>query len=111
MLAIVPKKLSNAERKALCAEIDKQLEQHVINMSLDLQAAVLWQLHEQLGFGKKRLLRFSKAYQEKLTELQKFYEIRAADDTSFIYRYKLKNEVGIDVEELEAMFCFNIKVK
>ena len=102
----IPRKLTNREQKALDDEINRQLAGYVANMSVDLQAAILLQLHEQLGFGKKRILRFAKGYQEKLNELQAFYEMRDGKDTDFLYRYKLKNEVGINVEELEAMFHY-----
>ena len=111
MKARMPANLTNKEQKALYREIDKQIAEHVANLSMDLQASVLWQLHTNFGFGKKRLLKFSRAFQETLKELQEFYEMKSAEDMDFIYRYKLKNELGIDVKDLEAMFCFNVSVK
>lgn len=108
MKAKMPLILTAKERKALKDEIDKQLAENVSKMSCNLQALVLWELHEQLGFGKKRLLRFQERFQPMIEELQRFYEIRTADDTDFVCKYKLKNEVGIDVDELEAMFRFQI---
>ena len=111
MKARVPAKLTNKEQKALYREIDRQIAEHVENMSMNLQAAVLYQLHVNFGFGKKRLLKFSRAFQETLKELQEFYLMESAEDIDFVYRYKLKNELGIDVEDLEAMFCFNVTVK
>jgi hypothetical protein len=111
MKARLPLSLTNKERKALEDEIDRQMARNVKNLSVDLQALVLWMLREQLGFGKKRLLRFQKAFLPMIRELQRFYEVRSADDTDFICKYKLKQEVGIDVEELDAMFQFQIVVK
>lgn len=109
MKAILP--LTNRERKALEAEINRQTAQNVKNLSLNLQALVLWQLHEQLGFGKKRLLRFQKAFLPMIKELQRFYELENANETDFVCRYKLKNEVGIDVENLDEMFEFQVVMK
>lgn len=111
MKAIVPPSLTNKEWKALRREIDRQTAQNVVNLQANLQAAVLWQLHANFGFGKKRLLRFAGAFQETLGELLNFYEMESAEDSDFICKYKLKNEVGIDVNELESMFNFKAVVK
>lgn len=109
MKAILP--LTNRERKALEAEINRQTAQNVKNLSLNLQALVLWQLHEQLGFGKKRLLRFQKAFLPMIQELQRFYELENASETDFVCKHKLKSEVGIDVENLDEMFEFQVVMK
>ena len=109
MKAILP--LTNRERKALESEINRQTAKNVKNLSLNLQALVLWQLHEQLGFGKKRLLRFQSAFLPMIQELQRFYELENASETDFVCRYKLKNEVGIDVENLDEMFEFQVVMK
>ena len=109
MKAILP--LTNRERKALEAEINRQTAQNVKNLSLNLQALVLWQLHEQLGFGKKRLLRFQKAFLPMIKQLQRFDELENASETDFVCKYKLKNEVGIDVESLDEMFEFQVVMK
>lgn len=109
MKAILP--LTNRERKALEAEINRQTAQNVKNLSLNLQALVLWQLHEQEGWGKKKLLRFQKRFLPMIQELQRFYELENASETDFVCRYKLKNEVGIDVENLDEMFEFQVVMK
>jgi hypothetical protein len=103
--------LTAKERRAMEDEINRQTAQNVKKLSADLQALVLWQLHEQLGFGKRRLLRFQKSFAPMLQELQRFYEVRSAHDTDFICKYKLKQEVGIDVEELDEMFQFNVVMR
>lgn len=110
MKAIVPMRLTNKERKALEREIDIQTAKNVKNLSLNLQALVLWNLHEQYGFGKKRLLEFQKSFLPKIEELQNFYLVDNADETEFVLLHKLKNEVGIDVAELNEMFKFEVKV-
>lgn len=95
---------TSKERKAMQAEIDRQIAQNVKNLSSNLQALVLWSLHEQLGFGKKRLLEFQKNFLPLIKELQNFYEATSAKETEFICKYKLKNGCGIDVDELGEMF-------
>lgn len=109
MKAILP--LTNRERKALENEINRQTAQNVKNLSLNLQALVLWQLHEQEGWGKKKLLSFQKRFLPAIQELQRFYELENASETDFVCRYKLKNEVGIDVENLDEMFEFQVVMK
>ena len=111
MKALVMPKFTVKEKKAIDLEISKQLYRNVVNLSGDLTAMVLWQLHEQLGFGKKRLLRFQKGFMPMIKALQDYYEVKNADDTDFVCRHLLKNEVGIDVNELDAMFMFNIVKK
>lgn len=111
MKAIIPPKLTVNEKKALYREINKQTAQNVENLSRELQALVLWCLHEQLGFGRKRLLRFQKAFLPKIKELRDYYDMRTAEDTSFVCKQKLKNEVGIDVDNQDVMFEFEMKLR
>lgn len=93
-------------RKALMDEINKQTAENVEKLSVYISAIVLWSLHEQLGHGKKRLLKFQKDFSPLLKQLQDFYELQNADETEFAILQKLRDEVGIDVETLEQMFVF-----
>lgn len=102
--------LTNREMRALKDEINRQTAENVQKLSQDLQALILWQLREQLGFGKKRLLRFQKAFIPAIKELQEYYMIRSAEETDYICRYKLKQELGIDVAELDEMIGFRINI-
>lgn len=110
MNALMPMQLTKKERKALERELNIQTAKNVKNLSLNLQALVLWNLHQQCGFGKKRLLEFQKAFLPAIEELQKFYMVEDADETEFVLLYKLKNEVGIDVRELNEMFKMQVKI-
>lgn len=89
---------------------DRQTGENVRKLSLNIQALVLWSLHQQLGFGKKRLLEFQKDFLPLIEELQEYYQTENADETQFICLYKLKNEVGINVEELDSMFDIKVKI-
>ena len=111
MKAHIPLKLTNKERKALEEEINKQTATNVMKLSRNIQALVLWVVHEHLRFGKKRLLRFQKAFMPMIQELQEFYMSEDASDTEFVCMYKLKHEVGVDVEELDEMFKLQMRIK
>ena len=110
MKAYLQPKIPSNVRKALQQEVNRQTGENVRKLSLNIQALVLWSLHKQLGFGKKRLLRFQNAFLPLIDELQEFYQTDDADETEFVCLYKLKNEVGIDVEELSEMFRIGVKV-
>ena len=102
--------LTNREMRALRDEIDRQTAENVQKLSQNLQALILWQLRKQLGFGKKRLLRFQKEFVPAIRELQDYYMASSADETEYICRYKLKNELGIDVAELDEMIGFKVRI-
>lgn len=102
--------LTNREMRALRDEINRQTAENVMKLSENLQALILWQLREQLGWGKKRLLRFQKRFVPAMRELQEYYMTSSADETDYICRYKLKNEVGIDVAELDEIIGFRIRI-
>lgn len=109
MKAILP--LPNKTRKAIEAECRRQTGENVRNLSLNITALVLWSVRKQLKFGKKRLLRFQKDFLPLIQELQEFYQLENARETEFVCVKKLKDEVGIDVEELNEMFSFQVKMK
>lgn len=108
MKAILP--LPNKTRKAINDEINRQTGENVRKLSLNIQALVLWSLRKQLGWGKKRLLRFQKNFVPLIQELQEYYQLANASETEFVCLCKLKDEVGIDVEQLNEMFQMEIKM-
>lgn len=103
--------ITSKERRAMEDEINRQTARNVMNLSRNIQALVLWAIHEHLRFGKKRLLRFQNAFMPMIEELQKFYMAEDAADTEFYCMYKLKHEVGIDVNELDEMFKLQMRIK
>ena len=108
MKAILP--LPNKTRKAINDEINRQTGENVRKLSHNIQALVLWSLRKQLGWGKKRLLRFQKNFMPLIQELQDYYQLANANETEFVCLRKLKEEVGIDVANLNEMFQFEIKM-
>lgn len=110
MNAFVPR-LSNKERREIAREARLQTSKNVKDLSLNLQALVLWNLHVQEGFGKKRLIKFQRSFLPLIKELQNFYMAEDAKETEFILLYKLKNEVGVDVGQLSDMFQIECAIK
>lgn len=76
-------------RRANLLEAKRQAE--------DIDALILISLHRIFGFGKKRLLQFV----EGLAELQKYYEDRYEDCDIYAMKVHLREQVGIDVAELQ----------
>lgn len=102
-------KPSGAVKKAIQDETYRQIAEGIDNLSDNITALVLWQLHEQLGFGKKRLIRFHNKFAPALAELQDFYQMHTQEDTDFLLRYKLK-EIGVDVEQLDSVIPMKAKI-
>ena len=110
MNAFVPR-LSNKERKEIEQAVRKETAKNVKDLSLNLQAIVLWNIHKQLGFGQRRLIEFQRSFLPLIKELQDFYMAESSEETEFILLYKLKNEVGVDVRELNDMFEIECVIK
>lgn len=79
---------------AMLHEINQQCLEADDRLSLDVDAVVLWTLHQHLGFGVKRLHRFYLAMAVEHRRMRDYYQM---DDT-YPERYKLK-ELGADLEE------------
>lgn len=89
--------LTAAEKKALAIELKKQLADWDEKHYNELDATVLWVLHEQFGFGETRLKRFHDNFVPAIKELVKRYEMDDNDDI-WLCTYKLK-QYGIDISK------------
>lgn len=89
--------LTAAEKKAMDLEIQRQLAEYDRKNELEIKALVLWELHEQLGFGEKRLRQFYDRFTPSLNALVKRYEMDNSDDI-WLCTEQLK-EIGVDIEE------------
>lgn len=103
MKSIVPRKLSNREMIALDSSIREQIGQNIVKLKGNIEAIVLWQLHEQYGFGAKRLEAFLEGFQPALQELVSFYGVEGTEDTEFACVHNLK-AIGFDTEKLGKAF-------
>lgn len=90
--------LTAAERKAMNIEIQKQLAEYTRKHALEIDAMFLWYLHEEFGFGLKRLKKVFTGFDPKIEELCKRYEMTDEGDGVWLCTYKLK-EMGVNLEE------------
>lgn len=91
--------MSVAEKKAMDMEIQRQLTEYDRKHIREIDALVLWELHEQLGFGNKRLKKFYDNFSRGIEALIRRYEMEQGDDV-WLCTYKLK-EIGCDLEKWE----------
>ena len=89
--------LTAAERKALNLEIQRQLAEYDLKHELEIEALILWTLHDQFGFGPIRLKRFYDGFNSALKALVRRYELEDTDDV-WLCTHKLK-EIGVDLED------------
>ncbi len=85
------------KKKAMDIEIRRQLAEYDLKHANELDAMILWHLHEEFGFGPKRLKQFYDTFAVRLDELIKHYEMTDSDMV-WLCTYKLK-QYGIDIEE------------
>lgn len=103
MNAIVQRKLSNREMKALNGQIREQIGNNIVKLSGRIEALVLWQLHVQKGYGVKRLDEFLEDFRPALKELIDFYGLDDTEDVEFACVQKLKS-IGFDTDKLGKAF-------
>lgn len=84
------------EQEAVDAEIARQCAEWDSKNAIEIDAIVLWILHEKFGFGYKRLRRFFDSFATELDALVKRYEVDSKDSI-WLCTYKLK-QYGINIE-------------
>lgn len=88
--------LTAKEREAINIEINKEIRRRSEQYADDIDAAILYQLHAQLGFGKERLRKFYDGWKAAHDNLLNHYEMDGSDST-WLFMQKLK-DIGVDVE-------------
>ena len=91
--------LTSAQRKARDREIRLQIAESVKRFSVAVEATMLWQLHEQEGYGVVRLDRFLEGFKPALDELKAFYELGDVDEMNYACIQNLK-AIGFDISKL-----------
>lgn len=86
-----------AEKGAMDMEIKRQLAEYTRKYEADLNATILYVLHEQLGFGEQRLKKFFDRFSVEIDALVKYYEMDE-EDAAWLCTRKLL-DMGIDVEK------------
>lgn len=92
------KKLSPAQERAMKKEIHRQCSAYWEKHELELMAMILWQLHEQEGWGPKRLKRFFMSFTPTLDSLLHRYEMETDEEKFWLCTRKLK-DIGVNLEE------------
>ena len=88
--------LSATEQKALNMEIQRQTAEFDDKNARELDALILWRLHETFGFGEKRLKKFYDGFNDDIHELVKRLQLEEGDDI-WLATELLKRR-GIDIE-------------
>lgn len=89
--------MSAAEKKAMNMEIRRQLAEYDQKRLVEIDAMILWVLHEQFGFGPKRLRQYYDAFHKSIDGLIDRYQMDSEDDI-WLCTQMLKR-IGVDVEE------------
>lgn len=91
-------KMTVSEKKAMEKEIHRQLAEYDRLHAQELDALILWVLHNEFGFGEKRLKKFYDCFARSIEELVDHYSMDYDKDKFWLCTYKLK-QAGIDLEK------------
>lgn len=95
-------RMTREVREALEAEAERMAKEAVAEMNREnedeIDAMVLYILHEEFGFGEKRLRRFYDRFSQSLRDLGERYGMNEYDDRLYLCRKKLR-EAGIDISK------------
>lgn len=82
-------------KKAMIREINRHIVEQEDKFIQQIDAMILYTLHVELGFGKKRLERFYRAIIRNYKDLCKRYEMDDAFPAECILR-----DIGVDLDKL-----------
>ena len=96
-------KLTNAEQKALDAEIGRQAAEFERMHELEFDAMTLYVLMAEYGWKEKRLKKFWEAYRKAHRELIQRYEIgmQNGEDAWLCQRKLLENGIDLSTWDME----------
>lgn len=99
---IIAEERANLEeyRRKLIEDILKDLADFNDKNLKEIDAMILWELHEQLGFGHTRLRQFYDRFHANMKALGERYEMPTSEEKIWLCTHKLK-EYGIDLDEWE----------
>lgn len=96
---VIGAQLTNAEKKAMDIEIQKELAEWTRKHEIEIIAMVLRQVRRTFGSGEKKLKKFFDEFDLDINALVKKYEMGEMDnDNAWLCTRELK-EQGIDVEK------------
>ncbi len=91
-----PLKLTKGQQQALDREIDRQIDERRNEFLRDADAMILYTLHKEFGFGKKRLIKFFKTFIDDYEKFIDDYQVEG----HWMAAYRLKELTGLDIDEL-----------
>lgn len=91
--------LNKKEQAALEKEVLAELAALDVKNTREIDAMILWFMHEEFGFGPKRLKRIYAGLVRSMKQLVSRYEMGTAD-TAFLCTSKLM-DYGVNLEEWE----------
>lgn len=95
-------KMRSETRQAMEAEAERMAKEAIAEMNreneAELDAMVLYILHEEFGFGEKRLRRFYERFAEGLRELGERYAMNEYEERLWLCQRQLR-EAGIDISK------------
>lgn len=77
----------------------------------NVEAILLLQLHDELGFGKKRLQRFFDGTAPRIMQILDYYNWDKDQDAIWLCEKRLKEEIGIDVNEINFPFSGELDLR
>ena len=94
--------MSPETRAAMEAEAERMAREAIDEMNRrneeELDAMILYILHEEFGFGEKRLRRFYDRFSQGLRELGERYSMEEYDERIWLCQRKLR-DAGIDISK------------
>lgn len=98
-------KMTAAQKKATEDYCVKWLRDEAMpKVTKNVEAIILWQLHEVFGFGKKRLMRFLDQTSPLINGILEDYNWSKDEDAIWYCEYKLRTELGIDLDKICSPF-------
>jgi hypothetical protein len=87
---------SSTERKLVDEMIRQQIRQQEHRLSMEVDAAWLWQLYEVFGWPEEELHRIYKGVEKYHQDIRKHYLLDDGDGAGWLYLQKLRDH-GIDL--------------
>lgn len=94
-------KLSSTQRKLLEDEVRRELLRQEHQLSMEVDAAWLWQLFMRYDWSVEELHRIYKDMEADHNEIRKHYDLAGNDGAGWLYVQKLR-DAGVDLEKWYA---------
>ena len=95
---VIGAQLTEAEKKAMNIEIQKEIAERTRKHALELDSLFLWFLHEECGFGLSRLKKAFMSFDQSIEDLCRRYEMTESGDDVWLCTQKLK-DIGADISK------------